>query len=97
MSVNRTVLNVAVGSLAAEFGVSEENFNSWADYESWLDDLTHHVADQIDTAGAGRWEVYDHVTGYAISRPFADQDHASSICASYNTPTSGGRYGVRRA
>lgn len=97
MSVDRTDLNVAVGRLAAEFGVTEEAFASWADYESWLDGLTHHVARQIDTAGNSGWEVVDNVTGLAVSQAFDSESRAGNLCAVFNTPAAGGRYGVRRA
>lgn len=96
MSVDRIDLNVALGSFVAGYGISEEVFDSWADYESWLDDLTHHVANQIDSAGNSRFEVFDHVTGVTVSKPYADRESASQICRSFNTPASGGRYGVRR-
>ena len=46
-------------------------------------------------ASPDRWEVFDNVTGVAISKPYPKEEWASSVCASYNTPTSGGRYGVR--
>jgi hypothetical protein len=95
MSSDRFKVNDALSALAYQFGVDPSSFDSEQEYDDWLNELTHHVADQIDTAGTNWWEVYDHVTGVAFSKPYARHESASQICSSFNTPTAGGRYGVR--
>jgi len=66
-----------------------------ADLRSTLD-ITDETFEALQLlASPERWEVFDHVTGAAVSKPYPKEEWASAICREFNTPAAGGRYGVR--